>query len=118
MGGGKPPPPPGSGQPCVSTFPDGAFELDLTSRRKPPILVMHDPSVRVGEVALLYKSRGWLCCDFMLDAELPNVLEVGQPLSVGLSQLLIGSGSPFLQEISIVPAGAVQGAEIIRRSAT
>jgi len=105
-----------TGRPNVSTFADGTFELELGSRRKQPILVAHDPSVRVGEVVMLYKSRGWLCCDFMLDPDLPNVLEVGQPLSVGLSYLLIGSGSPFLREISIVPAGAVAGAEIVRRS--
>jgi hypothetical protein len=54
----------------------------------------------------------------MLDRDVPNVeLEVGQAVSVGLDYLKIGSGEPYLREISIVPRGAVEGAEVTRRVA-
>jgi hypothetical protein len=69
---------------------------------------------------MLYVSRreGWWCAEFMLDRDVPNVeLEVGQAVSVGLDYLKIGSGEPYLREISIVPRGAVEGAEVTRRVA-
>ena len=66
---------------------------------------------------MLYVSRaGWWEADFLLDPELPNELEVGQPVSVGLSYPKNGSGSTYLREISIVRHGAVKGAAIISRS--
>ena len=65
---------------------------------------------------MLYVSRGWWMADLALDPELPNELEVGQPVSVGLSYLRIGSGDPYLREVSIVSAGAIAGAEVTRRS--
>ena len=54
----------------------------------------------------------------MLDRDVPDDIEfeVGQPVSVGLSYLKIGSGEPYLREVSIVPARAVKGAEITERS--
>ena len=54
---------------------------------------------------------------FMLDRDVPNDIEfeVGQPVSVGLSQLQIGSRGTFLREVSIVRRGAVKGAEITKR---
>ena len=60
----------------------------------------------------LYTNRDWWCCDFMLGPECPDDIEfeVGQPVSVGLSQLKIGSRGTFLREVSIVRRGAVEGA--------
>jgi hypothetical protein len=103
-------------QPNITTFHERSFEIERTSKTKPEIWVDHDPDIRVGKVWLLYTSRSWWMCDMALDPELPNELELGQPLSVGLSYLRIGSGEPYLREISIVPHGAVAGAEITRRS--
>ena len=53
----------------------------------------------------------------MLDRDIPDDIEfeVGQPVSVGLRHAQIGSGEPFLREISIVPRGAVKGAEVTSR---
>jgi hypothetical protein len=103
-------------QPNITTFHGRSFELERTAKTTPEIWVDHDPAIRVGKVWALYTSRGWWMCDMALDPELPNELEVGQPLSVGLSYLRIGSGEPYLREISIVSRGAVPGAEITRRS--
>ena len=66
---------------------------------------------------MLYRDRDWIWCDFMLGPECPEDIEfdVGQPVSVGLSQLKIGSRGTYLREVSIVRRGAVPGAEITRR---
>ena len=57
--------------------------------------------------------------DFGLDPDVPDdiAFDVGQKVSVGLSQLKIGSGGAWLREISIVRHGAVAGAEITSRYA-
>ena len=77
--------------------------------------VDHDPDCVVGTVSSLDTYDRWWCAYFTLDPKLPNVLEVGQPMSVGLEAFGSGYGSPVLREISIVPCGAVKGAEITRR---
>jgi hypothetical protein len=51
----------------------------------------------------------------MLDPALGSELRVGQPVSVGLVSLSVGSGVPILSEVSIVTKGAVDGACITRR---
>jgi hypothetical protein len=104
-------------QPCISTFDDKSFEIERTSKSKPEVWVDHDRNLRVGKVGALYVQRGWHWCDFQLDRDVPDDIEfeVGQPVSVGLSQLKIGSRGTFLMEVSIVRRGAVQGAEITSR---
>ncbi len=108
------------GTPCAETltFNDKSFEIERTSKTKPEIWLNHSRDLRIGKVAMLYTSReGWWCCDFVLDRDVPDDLEfeLGQPVSVGISQLKIGSGEPYLREISIVRRGAIEGAEITRR---
>jgi hypothetical protein len=105
------------GGPCVSTFNDTSFEIERTSKTKPEIWVNHDRDLRIGNVAMLYTHRDWWMCDFMPDRDCPDDIEfeVGQPVSVGLSQLKIGSRGMFLHEVSIVRRGAVEGAEITSR---
>ena len=101
----------------LSTFTDSSFELERTSKTKPEIWVDHDRALRIGNVAALYTNLDWWCCDFMFGPECPDDIEfeVGQPVSVGLSQLKIGSRGTFLREVSIVRRGAVEGAQITRR---
>jgi hypothetical protein len=104
----------------TSTFDDKAFEIERTAKTKPEVWVNHNRALRIGQVVMLYVSRreGWWCAEFVLDRDVPNVeLEVGQAVSVGLDYLKIGSGEPYLREISIVPRGAVKGAEVTRRVA-
>lgn len=105
------------GTPIVSTFTDKSFEIDRRSKTKPEVWMNHERALRIGHVAMLYTQRDWWCCDFMLDRDVPDDIDfdVGQPVSVGLSQLKIGSRGTFLTEVSIVRHGAVEGAEITRR---
>lgn len=105
--------------PELQTFTDWSFEIERTSRTKPEIWIDHDRSLRIGRVGMLYRHAEWWSADFLLDAEVPDdvTFEVGQPVSVGLSQLKIGSGGTWLREISIVSRAAVQGAEITSRFA-
>jgi len=101
----------------LSTFTDKSFELERTAKTKPEVWINHDRNLRVGKVAALYRHRDWIWCDFMLDRDCPDDIEfqVGQPVSVGLSQLKIGSRGTFLREVSIVRHGAVPGAQITSR---
>ena len=105
--------------PELSTFTDESFEVERTSKTKPPIYVNHDKGLQIGRVGLLSRDGGWWCADFMLDADVPEDIEfeVGQNVSVGIQQLKIGSCGTFLQEVSIVRRGAVKGAQITRRFA-
>ena len=100
------------------TFNDKSFELERTARTKPEVWVNHDRALRIGQVAMLYTSREFWCCDWLPDRDIPDDIEfeVGQPISVGLSQRKIGSGEPYLRGISIVRHGAIEGAKIVRRS--
>ena len=81
------------GRASVSEFHDKSFEIERASKTKPEVWVNHDRAVKVGKVMMLSVNRGWREADFLLDPELPNELELGQPVSVGLSYLTIGSGS-------------------------
>ena len=110
--------------PELMTFTDESFEIERTSKTKPAICIDHNKDLRIGRVGLLYTDGGpssprWWCADFMLDVDVPDDVkfEVGQSVSVGLSQLKIGSRGTFLDEVSIVPRGAVEGAKITRRFA-
>jgi hypothetical protein len=105
------------GTPDFSTFHEKSFEVERTSKRLPDLCVAHDRDTIIGTIQMLYVYRDWWCCDFSLDPALPNELECGQPVSVGLDVIGSGHGSPFLREISIVPRGAVKGAEITSRVA-
>jgi hypothetical protein len=83
------------------------------------VCVNHDRELVVGEVGVLYHDReGWHCCDFTIDPTIPDVdIEVGQPISAGLDIMVHGDnpGAPFLREVSLVPRGAVKGAEVFAR---
>ncbi|HEX5585417.1 hypothetical protein [Gaiella sp.] len=102
---------------CISTFHDKSFEVERTAKTKPEVWVNHDRDLRIGNVAMLYTHRDWWMCEFMLSREVPADIEfeVGQPVSVGVSQLQIGSRGMFLREVSIVRHGAVEGAQITSR---
>jgi hypothetical protein len=99
------------------TFNNRSFEIERTSKTKPEVWIDHDPALRIGNVGMLYTQRDWWCCDFTLHRDVPEDIEfeVGQPVSVGLSQLLIGSRGTYLREISLVRRGAIEGAEITSR---
>ena len=103
----------------VYEFTTESFTLERTSkgRVRIPVLVDHDPALRVGEVGLLYVRRDWFCADFQLDRDIPDDIEfdIGQPISVGIDKLLIGSEGVFLREVSLVSRAAVSGAEIVSR---
>jgi hypothetical protein len=97
----------------VSTFTDESFEIERTSKTKPPVCLNHDKNLRVGRTAMLYRHAGWWCADFVLDDDVSDDIEfeTGQPVSVGLSDMQVGT---YLSEISIVRHAAVKGAEITR----
>jgi hypothetical protein len=102
----------------LATFDDQAFKVERASKAKPEIWVNHDKALRIGEVILLYRQDGWWCCDFAVPDVRDGIsFEVGQPVSVGLSRLKIGSRGAWLREVSIVRHGAVAGAEITERYA-
>jgi hypothetical protein len=100
----------------VSTFTADAFDLERTAKTKPPVWINHDPELAIGRVVQLYTDadREWWCAHFMLDRDVPDdvELEVGQPVSVGLT----GQVGTYLSEVSVVRHGAVKGAEIIARN--
>jgi hypothetical protein len=107
--------------PKVSTFTADTFELERTAKTKPPVLANHDRNLEIGRVVQLYTDmdREWWCAHFTLDRDVPDdvVLEVGQPISVGIHESISGTGAIFLDEVSIVSRSAVKGAEITRRVA-
>jgi hypothetical protein len=105
------------GSPWFTEFHARSFEPESTWAKQPDVCVDHDRDCVVGSVSSLYTYDRWWCAYFTLDPVLPNELEVGQPMSVGLELLGAGDGTPFLREISIVRHGAVKGAEITRRVA-
>ena len=41
------------------TFHDKSFEIERTAKTKPEIWCNHDRGVKVGNVWMLYVSRGW-----------------------------------------------------------
>jgi len=105
--------------PELTTFDDSSFELERTSKTKPPVCLNHDKNLQIGRVGVLTRDGGWWCADFLLDADIPDDIEfeVGQSVSVGVHQSTTGSGGTFLDEVSIVRHAAVKGAEITRRFA-
>ena len=100
------------------TFDDQSFELERTAKTKPPVCLNHDKDLQIGRIVQLFRDQdgAWLCAHFALDPDVPDDVEfeVGQPVSVGLSNLKYGT---YLREVSIVRRGAVKGAEITRRFA-
>lgn len=103
------------GRPGLYTFTETSFAIERTRPGNVAVCLKHETSKRIGKLATLIPHRGWWICDFMLDPALRSELKVGQPVSVGLSILSVGSGVPILSEVSIVPRGAVDGACITRR---
>ena len=80
------------------------------------VRVSHDPG-NVGICSFLRVRDGWYEADFILndkiERNLPEGLPVGQPMSVGMRHF--DSKVLLLQEISIVPHGAIRGAEVTSR---
>ena len=96
------------------TFTEDHFRLERESRNPAKLLLEHAwPSI--GKVDSLWRHQGWFIADFTLDPELTVELEVGQPVSVGLS--IFEKGGTYLSEVSVVSRGNVQGAEITMRTA-
>ena len=61
----------------------------------------------------VYPEDGWWRVAFVLDKEITEELQVGQPVSIGVSEWKWGSIS--LDEVSVVRRGAVRGAEVVER---
>ena len=57
---------------------------------------------------------GWWEAEFSLDADMDE-LEIGQPVSLAVQTLGVGSGIPFITELGVVPHGAVKGAVVRNR---
>lgn len=105
--------------PEAMTFTDTTFELQRTMKLMPEIWVNHDRSLRIGRTHALYPWRDWWHCDFAFDEDTPDdiAFDVGQPVSVGLTQLKkTGGRGTFLREVSLVRDGAIKGAQITRRT--
>lgn len=106
-----------NGEPWRSTFTEDTFALESASRRH-PVWANHKASVVIGETHSLITRDGWWQCDFTLDTALTDELEVGQPVSISLMHVAgVPDDHPFIREVSIVPDGAVDGAEITSRRA-
>ena len=101
------------GKPCVSTFDENSFEMERKTPSRIKVWVDHDRTIQVGTLARLYPQDGWWHATFALDKDIREELQIGQPMSVGISHWKWGSIS--LDEVSIVRRGAVRGAEIIER---
>jgi hypothetical protein len=103
------------GRPDFYTFDEKSFEIERTRPSNVNVCLKHDRSKRIGKLTNLIPFRGWWICDFTIDPALRSELRVGQPVSVGLVSLSVGSGVPILSEVSIVRKGAVEGACITSR---
>lgn len=99
----------------VPMFLDASsFEFERQRPWHVPVLLAHDRGKKIGMLSDLRPGSEWWHAEFMLDSELSSLLEVGQPVSVGISTMR-ASGNHYLSELSIVPRGAVRGAEVIGR---
>lgn len=98
--------------PWLYTFSRHTFAIEAESKRVIPVCLDHDPQHVIGEVHTLRTIGDWWEATLKLGSE---TAAVGDPVSIGLQTLGIGSGVPFLTEVSLVPHGAVKGAEIIAR---
>jgi hypothetical protein len=77
-----------------------------------PVYVNHDLTVDVGHLERVYTQEEWWRVAFVLDQEITDELQPGQPVSIGISEWKWGSIS--LDEVSVVRRGAVRDAETIR----
>ena len=103
------------GRPPFSyTFDHQTFAVEQASKRVIPVCDDHQRHKEIGRVDKLIAQLGFWEAEFSLDPDM-NELEIGQPVSVALSTLGIGSGIPFITEISVVPHGAVKGAVVRNR---
>lgn len=98
---------------ALTTFDETTFALERTSPTRIPVLVNHDRTLDVGRLARCYPEDGWWHVAFALDRDIREELRVGQPVSAGITENKWGS--LFLDEVSIVPRGAVQGAQVVDR---
>ena len=96
---------------------DKSFEIERTSKTKPEIWVDHDRALRIGNVAMLYTSRDWWCCDFMLDRDIPDDIEfeVGQPVMSASASSRSAAEDHSSGKSASSSRGAVKGAEITER---
>jgi hypothetical protein len=107
----------------VDAAPDRWSLADFTTaREKPwrvPVLVDHDRGIEVGCLYFVRERAGWIEADFFLldDAlgrEAAEVMRVGQPVSVGATQLK-RPALRWVNELSLVERGAIPGAQVIAR---
>ena len=101
------------GEPVLTTFDEKTFEMERKTAGRIKVCVDHDRTMEVGTLARLYPQDGWWHAAFVLDKDVREELQIGQPVSIGMSDWKWGSIS--LDEVSIVRRGAVRGAEIIER---
>ena len=91
-------PDPDTGRTSLHQFDDKSFEIERTSKAKPGVWVNHDRALNVGKVETLAVRQGWWIADLVLDPDVDEELQVGQPVSVGLISFTRGSGDPYLRE--------------------
>ena len=75
--------------------------------------VNHDRTLDIGRLHRIYPQDGWWRPAFTLGQQVNEELEVGQPVSVGITENKWGS--IMLDEVSVVRSGAVRGAQITDR---
>ena len=76
------------------------FSCEQTSPHHTKVLVAHDRALSLGKLKRLYERAGWFWCEFDVNPVLDVEFDVGQPVSVGLSEWKWGGIS--LDEVSIV----------------
>ena len=79
-----------------------------------PVCNNHQRLKEIGRVNRLIARCGWSEAEFSLDTDM-NELEIGQPVSLAVQTLGVGSGIPFITEVSVVQRGAVKGAVVRNR---
>ena len=108
----------GTGRRRRHTFDDRSFELERTAKTKPEIwMTTTEPyeSARSWRSTPPARAGGAPTSCSTETSPTTSSSTSGSPCQVGLERLKIGSGEPFLREISIVPRGAVKGAEVTSR---
>ena len=113
-------------------FDSSIFALEREQPERVAVLLDHDERRNVGHLDTLFNRNGWLIGTFRLNQRsswsgvAKDRLEIGTPVSLawepnamgdflgdGIKRMVCGQ----LLEVSIVPDGAIRGAEIIRKIA-
>jgi hypothetical protein len=114
----------------IEYFNASLFALEREQPERVAVLLDHDERRNVGHLDTLFNRDGWLVGTFRLNQRsswsgvAEDLLEIGTPVSLawepnamgdflgdGIKRMVCGQ----LLEVSIVPDGAIRGAEIIRK---